>query len=391
MRDTETSKSFERHAAAEFDARLHALTPTTWGLYLLMGINTGVWLLNVVLGMDALKPAPAQLWRWGANSAWSVVNDGQYWRLLTATFLHGGIFHLALNMLALWSAGRQLSRLYGNAQFLAIYLASALAGSALSLHFSAQTSVSVGASGGVFGVLGALLVALLRHRRQMPALFNKNAIASQGLFLAYALVQGFGKEGIDNAAHVGGLLAGIGVAWLLPEQIDEAVTPARRRVRQQLAFGLASLAVAVLVAATPAPRINHEKAFENQAAIKHLMPQLQAAEQRLQNDIAARKAGRLSDAQLADALEHNHIPAYRRVHQAFQALDWTVGDTTPLLADARRQHSLMLEALELEVRRARGDGDMAAHERRLAALSVELKAVSQRLRAKAPQAAAPSN
>jgi rhomboid protease GluP len=374
-------------AASAFEDRLRQITPTTWALYLMVALNVGVWLANVASGLSIMAPSSPDLLRWGANSAWAVVNEGEYWRLLTAAFLHGGLFHLALNMLGLWSAGQQLNRLYGNFQFLLIYLASALAGSALSLHFAAQASVAVGASGAVFGVLGALLVALYQHRRHVPSLASRNILTSQGIFLVYALVQGFGKQGIDNAAHVGGLVMGALMAWLLVVRIDDAAaihTSDKLRQRQGLGVAVACVIVAALVWTTPEPRINHRQLFALQAGVNQLLPQLQAAELGLQKDAAEHKAGRMTDAQMLEAIEKRHLPAYRAVGDALGRLELSPGAPgQDALFDLREQNRLMADIMELEVRQAKDGADVEEIQRKLVRKSDELKAVSQRMGARA--------
>lgn len=330
-------------AEADFEQHLRNKTPSLWALYAVVALNVGVWLANLADGMSPMQPDTADLFRWGAGSASAVVRDGEFWRLITATVLHGGLMHLALNMYALWVAGTQVTRWFGNGQFLLIYWASALAGSALSLHFSAQQAVSVGASGAVFGVLGALLAGVWQHRERVPKAVVTQLLTSQGLFVAISLVQGFTRPGIDNAAHVGGLLAGAAMAWLLVELVDEQASAVQRRRRQWLATGAVALAVGGLVASA-APGVDHRALFEQQTVLREVLPRLQAAESALQRDARAQQAGQMSEAQLIDAMERTHIPAYRAVGKARGTLD-------PAQADQRMAEvSARLEALNQRLR-----------------------------------------
>lgn len=340
--------------ATAFEHGLDELTPTPWALYFIVALNVGVWLLNVVYGIDPFKPMSADLYRWGANSASAVILDGQYWRLLTATFLHAGLMHLALNMLGLWEAGRQISRWYGNAHFLMIYLGAALAGSALSLHFSSQKAVSVGASGAVFGVLGALLMALLRHREHIPASIAKRLMTSQGVFVAYALLQGFTKPGIDNAAHVGGLVAGAGIALLLTPQMGRAPAAdnSPRVLRQGIASGAVALSVTLLVLGTPAPKVHHRLLFESQATLLSLLPRMQASEQALSGDAQAMKAGKLSPVEFTVRVRSTHLPSFQQYNLALKPLVFPAAHPLqPLLEDLRAVYRLTEEALMLEIRK----------------------------------------
>lgn len=339
--------------ATAFEHGLDAITPTPWALYFVVALNVGVWLLNVVYGVDPFKPVSADLYRWGANSASAVTLEGQYWRLLTATFLHAGLMHLALNMLGLWEAGRQISRWYGNAHFLMIYLGAALAGSALSLHFSSQKAVSVGASGAVFGVLGALLMALQRHREHIPASIAKRLMTSQGVFVAYALLQGFTKPGIDNAAHVGGLMAGAGIALLLTPKMGRSPaggSPAA--LRQGLASGAVVLAVTLLVLGTPTPVVHHRLLFESQATLVSLLPRMQASEQALSGDAQAVKAGKLTMDEFIGRMRSTHLPSFQQFNLTLKPLVLPAAHPMqPMLEDLRAVYRLTEEALMLEIRK----------------------------------------
>ncbi|MBC7468488.1 MAG: rhomboid family intramembrane serine protease, partial [Ramlibacter sp.] len=154
-----------------FAQQLKALAPRTWATWGILALNVAAWIATLAAGADAIRPTAAQLLALGGNTA-SEVQQGQWWRLLTAAFLHIGVVHLTMNMLGLALIAPTVERIYGHRLFLLVYLGAGLAGSAASLHFSARTGVSVGASGAVFGVAGALLVAVFHHRRRLPRLFG---------------------------------------------------------------------------------------------------------------------------------------------------------------------------------------------------------------------------
>jgi rhomboid protease GluP len=142
------------------------------------------------------------------------VADGEYWRLWTVTLLHGDILHLAFNMYALYLAGTVVERWYGSLRFLAFYLACAAAGSTASFVFGGDNP-SVGASGAVFGLFGILLAAGRVHH---PVDRQSRPIMSQLLVLVVInIVFGFASGNrIDNAAHLGGLAAGLWLGALVP-------------------------------------------------------------------------------------------------------------------------------------------------------------------------------
>jgi rhomboid protease GluP len=202
----------------DFVNRLYQATPTTWVTTLIVAANVGVWGLNVLSGLSVLSPNPQQLLAWGGN--FLPATREQPWRLFTAMFLHGGVIHLALNMWALWDVGRVVERFYGNAQMALIYLVCGLAGSMASLFFAASRSVSIGASGAIFGVVGCLLAALYTKPNKLPAGLVRALRSSMLGFVGYSLIMGFIVGFIDNAAHIGGLVAGWLMGVVLAERFD---------------------------------------------------------------------------------------------------------------------------------------------------------------------------
>lgn len=162
------------------------------------------------------------------------VSDGAYWQLLTTAFTHVEIWHIGANMLALWIIGPQVEQILGRARYLALYLISALAGSVLVYWLAAESAQTVGASGAIFGLLGALLVIVRRVRAPLrPILF----------ILALNAVITFSVPGISWQGHVGGFAGGAVVAAVL------AYTPRRdHRGPLQLA-GLSAFAVLLVVLA----------------------------------------------------------------------------------------------------------------------------------------------
>ena len=157
---------------------------------------------------------------YGANLG-ALTKDSQWWRLLTAVFLHYGVLHLAFNMWALWNVGRLTERLYGHINFAWIYLFSGVFSSLSSLYWNLDEVVSVGASGAVFGIFGALIAYLLRQRHSVPNLLLKQLLKSALLFTALSLFLGFTIPAIDNAAHLGGLSAGFVLGLLLAKPITQ--------------------------------------------------------------------------------------------------------------------------------------------------------------------------
>lgn len=157
----------------------------------LIGINAAVYALTLLTG-DRLV---LEFGMFGV-----AVAAGEWWRLMTAPFLHAGLWHVGLNMYALWILGTLVEPLLGRWRFVAVYLVSALGGAVASYAFSDPRIISVGASGAVFGLLGATIVALRKLNRSVSGVMA---------LLAINVVLGFVFPGIDWRAHLGGLLAGL--------------------------------------------------------------------------------------------------------------------------------------------------------------------------------------
>ncbi len=331
-----------------------------WTLYALLALNIGVWLLNVFSGVDAIQPEPGDLFAWGANSNWAVLHDGEYWRLITAATLHGGLIHLAFNMFILWQIGRLMVQWYGNGQFLLIYWGAALSGSALSLHFSAVTGVSVGASGAVFGVVGALLAGIWQHRRQLPSSFVKPMLTSLAMFVMLNLAIGM-SPGIDNAAHVGGLLSGAAMGWLLVERVQWRATPGQRK------FGwLASVLVVgaltggLLATARTEKAVNHREFFASLYVLRDTLPAFLKANDALASDSQAYSANALSSEAFDKAIQTTHIPAMERVAAQIDGELRESGGAPPQAVKALRDlAALRAQAMRLEHRMRQPGADRA--------------------------------
>lgn len=186
------------------------------------------------------------LLRWGADFGPRTLG-GEWWRMLASTFLHGGVLHIAFNMLALWSLGPLMEKLTGRLPFLLMYLACGLGGSLLSLWWHPMI-VSIGASGAIFGVAGALLAVLYLKHVPIPKVYLKKNLGSIGAFVVYNLAFGAIVPGIDNSAHLGGLLTGLLVGALLVPVYERNASPLRRYI----AFPL--IALLLLGGATMAQR-----------------------------------------------------------------------------------------------------------------------------------------
>lgn len=332
----------------EFREALRAQMPTTWVTYGLVVANVAVWLWMVARGVDGMQPSAQLLFEWGGNAA-SEVQRGQWWRMLSATFLHSGAIHLLMNMVGLWSIGQLVERIYGHRPYLLIYLGAALAGSGLSLHFAAQRLVSVGASGAVFGIAGALLVAVFQHRARLPKVFGRQNLSGMGFFVFYSLMQGFTHGGIDNGAHVGGLLAGALLAYILPKRFDLVHHARVIRQRAALALVAALVLVGTLALTAPPAAVDIPRQFAGVAAFERGVKSFEVASSLMQKLQAQHKAGKLSLLELDNKSRTEMAPAYRK---AMAELDqaWLPPQDPryALLTEVRALCGALIEALAME-------------------------------------------
>ena len=213
-----------------------AIAPAT---YVLLGINCAVFAAMLLAKVSPINPDPEQLLRfWGANNAGSVLCLGQWWRILTAMFVHAGILHLATNMWCLWNLGLLAEPLMGSWGVVAVYILTGAAGNLLSTlryfyvyydewlryHDVHVFPPGVGASGAVFGIAGALIILLKSTRLPVPIEEVRRLRRSVIYFAVINLVIGgginFGTNmfgsgiHIDNYAHLGGV--GCGLLFALP-------------------------------------------------------------------------------------------------------------------------------------------------------------------------------
>jgi len=214
----------------------------------LIAANVGVFVVMLGFGAGLWHSNNNVQLAWGANFG-PATKDGEWWRLGSALFLHFGLFHLAMNMLSLWDGGRLVERMYGPGRFILIYFCSGLVGNLLSLIAQGDRAVSGGASGAIFGVYGALMVFLWRERSRLNVSEFKWLFWGAVGFSIVTIVLGLQITGIDNAAHIGGLIGGILAGMALARPLD----PARRVGRLRwFAAGALVTGLAVLIGNIPA-------------------------------------------------------------------------------------------------------------------------------------------
>ena len=198
--------------------------------------------LRLIASSEDLRP----LIQFGAYSYHLIVEDGEYWRLLTSTFLHAHALHLLLNMGILFLLGSLLERLYGKGRFLFFYLISAIVSSVASLLF-VQNALGVGASGAVFGLIGVAVALGIRYKDRLPRGLGRILGLRLLPFIGIDLLFGFFvlphfNYNVNNAAHLGGLLTGfIGGMVLAPEIFSY------RKREKRIVAGLTAALVALTI------------------------------------------------------------------------------------------------------------------------------------------------
>ncbi len=236
-----------------FQGRLAAATPKAWVTFGLAVVNAVIFVALLAAQQNGGSISTSTLTEWGADFGPLTVQGHQWWRLLTACFLHVSIFHVGFNMFALVQAGRLTERLFGNWFFLLVYLGCGIIASLTSEWFNPKM-VSVGASGAVFGVYGALLGYLLREHGALPRAVVSPVWQGAAVFILWNVVAGLNNiaqqiagtstMNIDIAAHGGGLVAGLIFGFLAARPLD-------LKERQRLTFNRAvTLTAAIVIFAT---------------------------------------------------------------------------------------------------------------------------------------------
>jgi rhomboid protease GluP len=252
-------------AAQDFSTKVSALPgaahPWSSVTNLIIAANVVVFVVMAgFLGAGWLEVADIMPYvRYGANNG-AATTDGEWWRLVTSMFMHFGILHLVFNMWALFQAGHFLEKLIGRRLYALAYAGSGVIGSLASILWHGDRMWSVGASGAIFGVYGALLGYMAREKRGMPRSVFQPMLKSTLVFAGYNLFYGLAHPGIDNAAHIGGFLSGIVIGWLVAVPIE--LEPRMQLTRPRLLQGLLGCSVIIGGGIAAAPRFDYRPAEE---------------------------------------------------------------------------------------------------------------------------------
>jgi membrane associated rhomboid family serine protease len=296
-------------AIRDFNQKLEAIGGRPWVTPIIVALNVVVFTAMAVETRKLGGFTPQELWTWGANFGPLTVN-GQWWRLFTALFVHFSSLHIFLNMWALWNVGRLSERLFGRATLLCVYVAAGILASLTSIAWNPSLS-SVGASGAIFGVFGAFLAFLSRQRRQLPPSIVSKHWISTSAFVLFNLISGASQPGIDNAAHVGGLLSGFVLGYTLARPLDREIRK-RFPIKQSLAAAAFFVALAI-TAVWQVKGIGSELTIPEQFFRKH-SAYISGESQNLQlwNAMAQRaSSGSMSDAEMSQRFEQDILPFWQ--------------------------------------------------------------------------------
>ena len=202
---TEQTKNTE-----EAEKIMKMATGSRYATYAIIGINVIVFVAMIVSGVNLFAPSGVDILKWGANYG-PLTLSGDWWRLLTSTFVHIGVIHLLFNMYALYMAGVYLESMLGKLRYTIAYLSCGIFASIASLVWHSEPVPSAGASGAIFGIYGVFLALLLTNL--IPKQMRMSLLQSIGVFVVFNLIYGM-QAGIDNAAHIGGLISGIIIGFV---------------------------------------------------------------------------------------------------------------------------------------------------------------------------------
>lgn len=287
-------------------AQLENRVPNVRVAYALIALNVIVFLIMLTQGAGLLHSSNVVQLAWGANFA-PATQDGQWWRLGTAIFLHFGVMHLLLNSFALWEVGQLTERMYGPWRFFGIFITAGLFGNILSLDIQGNAAISGGASGAIFGLYGALLIFLWRERDYIDPHEFKWLFGGGIAFATITIILGFTVAGIDNAAHIGGFVAGMVASIIFAKPINARAMPLRFSIGAAIVVIVISIA---LLLNLPPPKYK----WRDELWLRDVIGEVVSEDQAINRDwlmlLEESKRGELSFEALAGKIESNIVEPY---------------------------------------------------------------------------------
>ena len=229
----------ETKQAEEIDKVMKFSRSNLYATYGIIAINVVVFILMVTDGAEIFTVTNGLVHiKWGSNVT-ALTLSGDWWRLITSTFIHFGIIHLAMNMYALYTAGVYLEPMLGKTKYVAAYFCTGIIAGIVSLWWHKEGVNGAGASGAIFGLYGVFLALLFTNL--IPKQVRSALLQSIGIFVVFNIAYGM-RSGIDNAAHIGGLLSGMLIGFIFYLELSGKIN-----IRKSLA---AVLITVVTVAGT---------------------------------------------------------------------------------------------------------------------------------------------
>jgi rhomboid protease GluP len=344
----------EREQVARFASLIHALTPRLWVTPTLIAINVSIFAAMLIAGKTFNPPVDLVL-AWGANFG-PKTQGGEWWRIISAMFLHFTFVHIGLNMWVLWDLGQLVERLVGNVGFLVLYLVAGLGGCIVSLAWN-PTSISAGASGAVFGVAGALLGFLALRRDSVPASVLSHLRSSMVTFIGFNVLFGFLARGmnIDNAAHLGGLATGFACGLMLSQKLSRdaaAWRPLRNAVTAVV--GISAVLVGFFLLPPAPPDVDAElQRFETvQTQVMTIF-----SDAKTEWDV-----GKITDAELVRKLEQEVLPPWEESQRRLAPLKAAPSPNPAMVSKLIEYVQLRRESWQALIAALR-DGDPQAMQR----------------------------
>jgi len=200
----------EMEQSKEIDKVMNPPGSNLYATYAIIAINVVVFILMAINGAGIFDANGLVHIKWGSNYS-ALTLSGDWWRLLTNVFIHFGIIHLAMNLYAFYMVGIYLEPMLGKTRYITAYLCTGVIASLVSLWWHKEGVNSAGASGAIFGIYGVFLTLLFTNL--IPKQIRNALLTSIGIFVVYNLAYGM-KSGVDNSAHIGGLLSGLIIGFI---------------------------------------------------------------------------------------------------------------------------------------------------------------------------------
>ena len=284
-------------------------TPGLTGVTLtLIVLNVLIFLVMCIKGVSFLSPSAQSVLPWGADYG-PYTLGGQWWRMFVSLFIHFGIIHIAFNMLVLANIGPFMESLSGRVSYLLLYIVAGLGGGVASLIWH-PTTVSAGASGAIFGLYGALLGFLVRHRNVIDPEALKSLRKGALTFVGYNVLFGL-TPGIDMAAHMGGLAAGFLLGLFLVQPRTQSESPLNARNAAAIVLGAVLIVLPLHKLPKPGDFLGE---FNRLANIEDKSIDL------FNSSTNKWKAHQLSNGQYGDIVEKQILPAWMAEHEALTKL-----------------------------------------------------------------------